>query len=393
MDDLLTADDKGREKASQDFDDYVVSQGLVDKQVLKSSKASKAVMDKQLADADRTFKSIVGQTLSFKEMQAIAESELKWRGATLGIFKDIGGMVGDIVQWMAAGRPTTEQKQADEQVRATVKTMKATTYLAATQDKILKGKALSKSDQDFQNIVEAAYDELKIVNSNLKGFDKIDEIADKIEKPIEKLQDLEAIKATSKEQSKYLETLKHGLNKEMTSEDFDIQLSANKKIAREQRNILLTQKGKMEEVITNTAKIAGSSQELVDKAILSKVGPDIQAKMLRDITAKLPKEKLIARYGQETLDAYMRLHPELPAFQGLRHPLTIDKPAMTATLHKGETILPRPGLITGGVNAPTAGPAQKNITISVNANERDLAQRIANEVRSVLYREQLTGMA
>jgi capsular polysaccharide biosynthesis protein len=49
-------------------------------------------------------------------------------------------------------------------------------------------------------------------------------------------------------------------------------------------------------------------------------------------------------------------------------------------------------MITGGVNAPT-GAGQKTININVNATEKDLAQRIANEIRSHLYREQLTGMA
>jgi hypothetical protein len=148
----------------------------------------------------------------------------------------------------------------------------------------------------------------------------------------------------------------------------------------------------MEELISNTGKMEDNLQKLVDEAILSKIDPATQAKMLRDIKSGKPEELLEKRYGKAAVEAYKRQHPEIIA-QGLRHPLTIDKPAMTATLHKGETILPRPGLITGGVNAPAAGPAQKNITISVNANERDLAQRIANEVRSVLYREQLTGMA
>jgi hypothetical protein len=168
-------------------------------------------------------------------MQKIAEDEIKWRGATLGIFKFMGEGVSNILRFLIQGKSfqTTEQKLAEEQVRATVKTMKKTAYLAATQEKILKGRALSKSDQDYQNIAEAAYDELKSVNSNLQGLNKIDDIADGIEEPSKKLDNLAAIKTTSEEQSKYLETLKKGLNKEMTSEDFERQLNINKKSARE----------------------------------------------------------------------------------------------------------------------------------------------------------------
>ena len=74
-------------------------------------------------------------------------------------------------------------------------------------------------------------------------------------------------------------------------------------------------------------------------------------------------------------------------------------------LHSGESIFPSAGnsrmrttpLLNGGAMNSALGGAVggggKTININVSATEKDLAQRIANEVRGVLYKEQLTGMA
>jgi hypothetical protein len=94
--------------------------------------------------------------------------------------------------------------------------------------------------------------------------------------------------------------------------------------------------------------------------------------------------------------------------QGLRNPMQVTKPKMATLLHRGEWILPKnitppdmayttPKRIKEVPANPTlaaapGGAAQKSITINVNATEKDLAQRIANEIRGVLYKEQLTGM-
>lgn len=126
------------------------------------------------------------------------------------------------------------------------------------------------------------------------------------------------------------------------------------------------------------------------------------------------------------------LPPESPPKQGLRNPMQVTKPTMATLLHRGEWILPKnitppdmayttpkhkrtwPGQMPGQPDyrdfggraaqrikevpanpTPAAAPggaAQKSITINVNATEKDLAQRIANEIRGVLYKEQLTGM-
>lgn len=86
--------------------------------------------------------------------------------------------------------------------------------------------------------------------------------------------------------------------------------------------------------------------------------------------------------------------------QGLQRPLTVTSPG-SVILHPKETILPAsygdfrstplmkemPGL-----SAAVGGGGRGDISITVNATEKDLAQKIANEVRAVLYKQQVTGM-
>jgi hypothetical protein len=65
-------------------------------------------------------------------------------------------------------------------------------------------------------------------------------------------------------------------------------------------------------------------------------------------------------------------------------------------LHTGEMILPKgyenigtlPVQQTAGAGG-TAGASQKTININVTATERDLAQKIANEIRSVMYNDHI----
>ena len=65
----------------------------------------------------------------------------------------------------------------------------------------------------------------------------------------------------------------------------------------------------------------------------------------------------------------------------LRSPMVPSMPSVTS---------PRSNMITGSPGPAAAGPgAGQNITITVNATERNMAQKIANEVRAVLYHNQV----
>lgn len=86
--------------------------------------------------------------------------------------------------------------------------------------------------------------------------------------------------------------------------------------------------------------------------------------------------------------------------QGLQNPETVTH-AGAVVLHPKETILPasysgfqtKPMMMGGESSTTPAGAGVgKTIQINVTATEKDLAQRIANEVRSVLYKEQVNNL-
>jgi len=77
----------------------------------------------------------------------------------------------------------------------------------------------------------------------------------------------------------------------------------------------------------------------------------------------------------------------------LRSPETVRTAGLVG-LDPGETIMPSKSakLFRENTSTNTSKPApSQNITISVNATEKDLAQRIANEVRGVLYQNSING--
>lgn len=80
--------------------------------------------------------------------------------------------------------------------------------------------------------------------------------------------------------------------------------------------------------------------------------------------------------------------------QGLKIPEMVTAPG-SVILHPGETILPKGyeniGTLPVQQTAEAKGTAggQKTININVTATERDLAQKIANEIRSVMYNDHI----
>lgn len=392
--------------SSADFMASVKKSGAADAVFEKIETEKAKEVQAQADQAEKTFKSIVGQTLSFKEMQKIAEDEIAWRTQTLGIFKKVGEGVSDVVRWLSMRKKfeTSEQKMADQQVKAT------NLPKWRTKEKIKKAAlggalnaipglgpllsvavAMSKEGQlskgDVKDITSELSDKIKDTNSKLESLDQIDEKLNNVKS----LTELKDIKGSTEEEKEYLKTINEYMKEGMSEDLFKAQLGINKKNAAEQKNLLTKQKSSLENNVELLTKVVNSSEELVDQYLLSKVSDKKQKDIIADLNNKMDPIDIAKKYGvsQRVISA---LTPKTPSFQGLRHPLTIDRPSMTATLHKGETILPRPGMITGGVNAPT-GAGQKTININVNATEKDLAQRIANEIRSHLYREQLTGMA
>lgn len=116
----------------------------------------------------------------------------------------------------------------------------------------------------------------------------------------------------------------------------------------------------------------------------------------QELIERRRKEGLDKNYSPYEMGKY--IGEEAVPKANLRTPEMITSPGVVK-LDPGEIILPdqrRAPLIgsspTGGAQT-MGGGGSKNITINVSATETNLAAKIANEIRAVLYQERLTGMA
>jgi len=140
------------------------------------------------------------------------------------------------------------------------------------------------------------------------------------------------------------------------------------------------------------------------------------------INSEEDAQKVMEDYGIDSKQLYEMLKDVesnkikyVKVMQGLKSPYEITDPSEMILAHKGEKVLPVSGFdvvptiptMAGGAGSdavptiPTIkggvgeGPisSSKTININVNATEKDLAQKIANQIRSAMYQEQLTGMS
>ena len=339
--------------------------GIIDQAFEAVSKTQEQEQKKQEDMADKTFSKIVSQTLSFKEMQEIAKSEVEWRGATLGLFKFIGDGVSDIFGWLTHrgrdGFKTGAEKRAELQIRQTARNMPEFAEVEAYDPKDVGKKTGGAPDQltkhDYENIAKKTLLGLINVDKNIKDLKKKSE----------------------------------GLS------------GKDRKIAEDQLNVLYKEKTEGEKTLESLNTIDKSIQGILDEAVLAGIKPEDLTKIMDEVkSGKHTTQEIMDKFPALTERAMQAVQRKAqPSAQGLRDPLTISKAEQPVLLHKGETILPRPDLMnTGGMRdaiiptaktaaaAPTRGP-QGNITINVNATQRDLAMAIGNEVRSVMHSIQM----
>jgi len=338
-----------------DFLTFLKNNGSADKIFLKKEEESAKAVQEQQDQAEKTFKSVVDQTLSFKEMAEIAKSEFEWRKATLGIFQGIGKGVTDIIGWLNQKRAykTGDVKAAELQVRAAAKGLSRYqasksdwgTGMGATGETATGGVPNEMKKEDYEYIAKETLLGLLKVDKNIKDLKKKSE----------------------------------GLS------------GKDRKIAEDQLNVLYKEKTEGENTLESLNKIDKSLQGMLDEAVLAGVKPEELTKIMDDM-------KSGAHSTQQIMDKFSLSERQMQAvqrkatpFQGLSQPFTIHKAEQPVLLHRGETILPKPELMPAGgtpaVAAPTRG--QGNITINVNATQRDLAMAIGNEVRSVMHSIQM----
>jgi len=134
-------------------------------------KTQQKTEEEMAAAAEDTFKGIVGQTLSYKEMMEIAKDEIKWRASSLGIFQALNAGVMNIFSFMVRNDKDYMSESQKIAQQTLVATMSGNKELAAKL-KVKKGRITASSQGDLTKAVVQKLDE---VNNKLASQSKISE--------------------------------------------------------------------------------------------------------------------------------------------------------------------------------------------------------------------------
>jgi hypothetical protein len=149
----------------------------------------------------------------------------------------------------------------------------------------------------------------------------------------------------------------------------------------------LTNKLKEMDAETNPEKMKGFQEELNSLTLAVKTSAEGLRNSYSGLISDLTTNKAVGASANLT---------GMTAKATMRDPQLITSPGFVK-LDPGEMLQPgnfaRTTLATlpsaPGSQGPTAGVGGRSITINVSANEKDLATKIANEVRSVLFKERM----
>ena len=134
-------------------------------------KTQQKTEEEMAAAAEDTFKGIVGQTLSYKEMMEIAKDEIKWRASSLGIFQALNAGVMNIFSFMVRNDKDYMSESQKIAQQTLVATMSGNKELAAKL-KVKKGRITASSQADLTKEVVKNLNE---VNNKLASQGKVSE--------------------------------------------------------------------------------------------------------------------------------------------------------------------------------------------------------------------------
>ncbi len=112
---------KGEKDSLAALQKLVVSQDMVQQMTSDNYKKQEKTEQDIAAAAEDTFKGVVDQTLSFKEMTEIAKDDLKWKASSLGLAQALNQGVFNIFSFMVRnekGYKSASQKAAESQLKA-----------------------------------------------------------------------------------------------------------------------------------------------------------------------------------------------------------------------------------------------------------------------------------
>jgi hypothetical protein len=391
-------------------------------------------------NAERTFDEINKQTLSYKDMIDIAKDEVKWRAMSLGIFKGINTGVNDIIGLISKGRETESRKMAKQEVKGMFKKNVGLAKAVGYTGGDLTAGVLEKTSKAIGEKVagiEKGIESEKAISETLKSAGDIPTALDMLRK-----EQMSAQMAGDTEKSDRIQAKINSATKKFQ----EAQKKTNKKgqISNDQRNAILKDISSYNEedikklnteldvqkqnltslknVDTSTAEVAEYQRLLAlstpegTQGIVNKLKDSMkQGKTLTEaveesgidpsiLLTKIQADQKKFGFSSKDVEALASATaPSAGTATSLAHghatlaePRKVTSPGILK-LDPGETILPKSSNFkTIPATIPAPGPAApmgpgggKNISITVNAMEKDLASKIANEVRAVLYKESL----
>jgi len=344
---------------------------------LARSKYAGKTADNMAIAADDTSQKIKEGTLSWNEMVEIGMDQAKYFAASISGASQLNDMVNGILTIMdkdGEQRRIIAKKNMENTLKTTDWLKKATGGITDLKDDKTQKAAVTgllQAEKTMNNLPT----EMAKVSETLGTADKTGPTATMGQKQQE--QGIASINELLKSPGMA------GSETEKQLQGYLAQLTAYKPGATDAKQQSIALKRNLD---VATAGIKSTS--LVDSKMIRSVLGDaskMSANAKNLIEGKAPSETPFIPYGGTS---YGRAN--------MREPQRITSPGMVK-LDPGEIIAPgnfaRSTLATipasPGMPNTGGGLGGKNISISVNAVEKDLASRIANEVRAVLYKERL----
>jgi hypothetical protein len=411
--------------------------------IVKYGYKSQSISDKQARDAyDDTFEKVRDQTLSMEDMKNIAKDGGKWQLALLTGVVDISTGISKLVtHFMPSESKSLKDLAAIKASLGTIK--KEFPDLAKKLETTDPGALI----YELKTSINKNTEELKAQEYVQRELGKIGGIgeADAL------LRDLGSKKTKTKGEEELIEVLKVLVAKGSTKEKFDKLLSEQKQF--NGKNIkdtkeLIEKDTKAVTLLYGVNENASKTAELMDTMVAGQVAgkPEAAKSMIDMLMGKygktMSKEQLARTPALQT--QVMTLAKKYGAMErvsagtvGMGPGMSVEKinlekmKKMLEKFYPAETAPTEPvkdaNVIKGGIlyagagdlvidkeslagaiagspgsaipmipetpaTAAVGGAGGRNISISVTATEKDLAQRIANEVRAVLYNQHVTGM-
>lgn len=447
---LNAATDPAEKREHRDIlKSLLTSSEMIDK-VTKTRFKTQEVTDKELADnADSTFKEIVSQTLSYNEMLEIAKNDIEYRTKSLGFLQGINTGVMGIFKKYVTGKVDTPDENQAKIIRESMAGIKnLTPEIAGLKRAVESGdivEELSKlqkeladtKDVEKKKELETAIKALKVPVENMLKYQK---------------GGLAAVGLTGETDiAKVLKESQHGTlsKKERADKLLLAQKMVQEKLLDKAKNDLSNSEKqliKLKDTVTELQSLNSTNTKIAQmQEIMLKSNPEAMAEIADQIQEQVAggstlKEALQtvgvdAAMGIKAMEAKKGLTGLDPAFSSTYEKLkkqiktegsvskgmgsmipSVMVPGINrdvrAVLKEGFVPLSRGDLVVdqnelgkaiGGSKgsaipllaeaaskaAPAGTGGSKNIYINVTATEKDLAQKITNEIRAELYKQQL----